>query len=70
MFSLFVAETCSSCDSVSLCQHSWDFNSVLSPLGQSCISLQASSPLAGKVHRGLVLSSASWLMMKAQSDPV
>ena len=28
-------------------------------------SLQASSPLAGKVHRGLELSCASWLKMKA-----
>ena len=32
-------------------------------------SLQASSPLAGKVHRGLELSSASWLKMKAQKGP-
>jgi hypothetical protein len=32
-------------------------------------SLQASSPLAWKVHRGLVLRSVSWLKMKAWRDP-
>jgi hypothetical protein len=32
--------------------------------------LQANFPLAWKVHRSLDLSSASWLKMKAQRDPV
>ena len=30
-------------------------------------SLQASSPLTGKVHRGLAFMPASWLKMKAQN---
>jgi hypothetical protein len=32
-------------------------------------SLQASSPLEGKVHRGLEHSSAFWLKMKARNVP-
>jgi hypothetical protein len=43
----------------------------LSPKSQwSEHSQKASSPLAGKVHRGLELKSTSWLLLKALRDPV
>jgi hypothetical protein len=51
-----VIGACSSCDSVSLCQHSRESNSLL--------SLSFQSTLCRQVRRGLELSSA-WLKMKA-----
>jgi hypothetical protein len=41
MFKLSLAGAWSSCDSISLCQHSWEFNSHLSPSGQSTLCRQA-----------------------------
>jgi hypothetical protein len=41
MFLLSLAGACSSCDSVSLCQHSWESNSLLSPSSQSILCRQA-----------------------------
>ena len=55
---------CSSCDSVSLCQQTWN----LSPEFQwSEYSLQASSPLAEKVHRYLEFRPISWPKIKARN---
>jgi hypothetical protein len=59
----------SSCDSVSLCQHSWESNSLLSLSGQSTLCRQAFF-WQGRCTRSLELSSASWQKMKAWRDPV
>jgi hypothetical protein len=45
---LSLVGACSSRDSVNLCRQSWESSSLLTLSGQS--TLQASSPLAGKVH--------------------
>ena len=49
MFYLSLAGACSSCDSISLCQHFWE----------TC------SLLARPMHRGLWNSPTSWLQMQA-----
>jgi hypothetical protein len=55
MIKLSLIGACSSCDSVSLCQHSWESNSHLSPSGQSTLCRQALLPLAEQVSRSLEL---------------
>jgi hypothetical protein len=47
MFKLSLVEACSSCDSVSLCQQSWESNSHLTSSGQSTVCRQA-LPLQGR----------------------
>ena len=54
MVLLSLAGACSSCESVSLCQHSWETSSLLTEL----------------VYRGLWNSPSSLLQMADQKDPV
>jgi hypothetical protein len=63
---LSLVRACSSGDSVSLYQQTWETRSH-SVCQCSEQFLQASSPLTGKVQRYVALGPPSWLKMKAQN---